>query len=112
MGGQELGRVCTYSEACKPFENRAVPMGNVCIVQDMAGTAKCVVEGPNKGEGQPCGFANDCADGLYCLGTGDGGSVCTWVEALRTYRPVPAPDPATRPHRTAPVLPPRPTPPP
>jgi hypothetical protein len=78
MGGTELGRVCTYSEACKPFKVAPCPMGNVCLVQDMAGTAKCVVEGNNKTEGQACSFANDCADGLYCLGVGDGGSSCTW----------------------------------
>jgi hypothetical protein len=78
-GGTELGRVCTYSEACKPFKIAPCPPTDVCLVQDMQGTAKCVVANGMKTEGQPCSSANACADGLYCIGSGDGGSTCMWA---------------------------------
>jgi hypothetical protein len=77
----KVGRVCSYSDICKPFQIAPCPMGSTCLVQDMSGLAKCtqIYPMPGKDEGEPCMFRNECKDGMYCLGTADGGSSCTWA---------------------------------
>lgn len=76
------GRVCTYGATCKPYKVQPCPMGYACLVEDMAGAAKCngIFMPPGKTVGTPCMYKNDCADGMMCVGGGpDGGSVCMWV---------------------------------
>jgi len=71
-GGTELHHVCSYRERCKPFGVEPCKANQLCIVEDKAGTAGCL---GTRGFGlrQPCIFANDCADGLICVGDGDAG---------------------------------------
>ncbi len=74
--------VCTYSASCKPFGIKGCPSDYTCLVQDSAGTAKCVniFQPPGKDEGQACGSANDCKDGMMCVGALDGGADnCQWT---------------------------------
>jgi hypothetical protein len=76
---QPIGTVCTYSDLCKPFQVAPCQMGSACLVQDKSGQAKCTQINPMPGldEGQACKFANECKDGMYCIGS-DGGA-CTWA---------------------------------
>lgn len=73
--------ICTYSSACQPFGVQACTSDSTCLIQDSSGTAKCT-QYPTADGGLPenakCQYANDCADGLYCLTKGDAGA-CTWV---------------------------------
>jgi hypothetical protein len=71
-----LHDVCTYANQCKPFKQQPCAAGDICIVEDKFGTASCVTSF-NKPNRQPCTFANECADGLICLGGGDAGSCRT-----------------------------------
>jgi hypothetical protein len=61
----EVHRVCSYRERCKPFEQEPCKEGSICLIEDKAGTAGCLTS-QEKALGAPCGFANDCADGLFC----------------------------------------------
>jgi hypothetical protein len=73
-GDTEVHQVCSYRERCKPFNVEKCRSGDGCIVEDKLGTSSCV-SSQGKLLGQPCGFANDCDDGLMCIGGGDAG-VC------------------------------------
>jgi hypothetical protein len=77
--GNELHRVCTYSQACQPYQVQPCTTGQTCIVEDKSGTASCVdLFGAGKPDRTPCSAANDCNDGLLCLGPGDAG-VCHYA---------------------------------
>jgi hypothetical protein len=71
---QDLFFICSYSEQCRPLRLAPCPQGFGCLVSDNRGTAKCVQiydpSGPPQGlpEGSPCIYANECADGMMCLG--------------------------------------------
>jgi hypothetical protein len=78
----DLGLFCTFNAACKPYKIQPCPSDYTCLVEDMSGSAKCVqiYMTPGKTVGQTCTAANDCQDGMMCVGGGpDGGSVCMWV---------------------------------
>lgn len=79
-GSTDLYRVCTYSATCKPFKVDPCKGDDICLVKDKLGTASCVSPFmlPAKTNRQPCTFANECEDGLVCLGTGDAGT-CHYV---------------------------------
>jgi hypothetical protein len=65
--GGELFNVCSYRERCKPFKVEPCKANQLCIVEDKLGTAGCLSSNGKKLR-QPCGFANDCEDGLICVG--------------------------------------------
>jgi hypothetical protein len=44
----------------------------VCLIEDKLGTASCLTSF-DKGNREPCKFANDCADGYICIGGADAG---------------------------------------
>jgi hypothetical protein len=69
----EVHRVCSYRERCKPFGVEPCKQGQVCLVEDKVGTAGCIASNGIANR-QPCTFANDCADGFMCVGSGDGGT--------------------------------------
>lgn len=75
-----LHDVCTYRQRCKPFKVEPCPTGDICIVEDKAGTATCVspFQGTGKNNREACSLANDCADGLTCVQAGDAG-ICRTV---------------------------------
>lgn len=73
----EVYRVCSYRERCKPFGVEPCKQGQICIIEDKLGTAGCIASN-NVEDRQPCTFANDCADGYMCTGSGDAG-VCRMV---------------------------------
>lgn len=78
-GGSML---CGYPEGCKPFGIQPCAQGSTCLVKDMSGKADCtaIANPPGKAAGASCMFANDCADGMMCVGGGpDGGSICMWA---------------------------------
>jgi hypothetical protein len=73
----DLFQICTYSAVCKPFGLIPCPPGAACEVQDNLGSAKCEdIYNPGDGgpggakQGQACQSANQCEDGLMCLGSG------------------------------------------
>jgi len=68
----ELHAVCSWRERCKPFKVEPCRTGQICIVEDKIGTASCV-SSMGKTNRQSCTFANECADGLICSGSGDAG---------------------------------------
>lgn len=72
---------CTYNAACKPFGVQPCPTDYTCLVKDVSGTATCSVifQPPGKAEGVACSNANDCKDGMMCLGAADGGFVCKYT---------------------------------
>jgi hypothetical protein len=78
--GKELYQACTYSQRCEPFQVEPCKVGETCLVEDKAGTASCVTSA-GKTNRQPCSFANECADGLLCLGDPDA-SVCHYACVL------------------------------
>ncbi len=72
MGNVEVNDVCSYRERCKPFGVEPCKSGEACLVEDSTGTATCITT-QGKAIGESCNFANDCADGLMCIGGADGG---------------------------------------
>lgn len=70
QGQNVIGHVCAYSADCTPFGLKPCPQGSTCLVQDMSGKATCseLYQPPGKAEGATCTAANDCADGMMCLG--------------------------------------------
>ena len=72
---EELHNTCTYKERCKPLRLEPCKPGQACIVEDKVGTSSCVSSN-GLPEGAPCGFLNDCADGMMCFGPADGGAKC------------------------------------
>ncbi len=78
---QPLYRACTYNAACKPFHVQACPTDYTCLVSDQSGTASCskIFQPPGKTEGTACTAANDCQDGMMCLGNADGGFSCKFT---------------------------------
>ncbi len=75
--GKELHQVCSYRERCKPFKIEPCKAGQVCLTEDKLGTSSCL-SSFGKTNGQPCTFANECADGLICSGGADA-STCHTV---------------------------------
>lgn len=75
--GKELYQACTYSQRCEPYKIEPCKPGDTCLVSDKAGTSACVTSA-GKGNRQPCSFANECADGLLCVGDPDA-SVCHYA---------------------------------
>jgi hypothetical protein len=73
-GNEEVHRVCSYRERCKPYKIEPCKTNQTCLVEDKAGTSGCISSN-NVALRQPCEFANDCADGLICVGGADAG-VC------------------------------------
>lgn len=71
-GDKPLHDVCSYRERCKPFKVEPCKPGQICLVEDKLGTASCL-SSFGKTNRQPCTFANECADGLICTGSGDAG---------------------------------------
>lgn len=72
---KELYSTCSYRERCKPFGLEPCGAGQTCLVDDEVGSASCIGS-YEKALDEPCGFSNDCKDGLYCISAGDGGSRC------------------------------------
>jgi hypothetical protein len=81
-GVQDLFFICSYSEVCRPLGLAPCPTGFGCLVSDNQGSAKCVqIYDPNGpadglGEGAACTYANQCADGLMCLGPKGAQATC------------------------------------
>jgi hypothetical protein len=80
----DLFNACTYSAACKPLGVVPCPNGFDCIVSDPQGTASCVGiyaadAAAGYGEGHGCSYANNCQDGMNCIGIGDAGFQCTML---------------------------------
>lgn len=76
----EVHRVCSYRERCKPFKQEPCNLGSTCLIEDKLGTAGCLTS-QEKTLGTPCGFANDCADGLFCYSAQQdgGGARCHMI---------------------------------
>jgi hypothetical protein len=73
---EEMYDTCSYRQRCKPFGIEDCPGTEACLVEDKLGTSSCISSN-GKQLGEPCGFANDCADGLYCINTtGADAGVC------------------------------------
>src|SRR5439155_16027481 len=68
---KELYQTCSYQQRCIPFGIEPCKPGETCLVSDRFGTTGCL-SSFGKQNGQSCGFANECADGLLCLTTADG----------------------------------------
>ncbi len=83
----ELFHVCTYRERCKPFQQESCKAGQICLMEDKAGTASCL-GGGGKTNRQSCTFANECADGYVCAGAGDAGICPYGVPAAEHGEPV------------------------
>jgi hypothetical protein len=75
--GNELYQTCSYQQRCIPFGIEPCKPGEICLIEDKLGTSGCLASF-GKTNGQACGFANDCADGLICLTVGDAG-VCHYA---------------------------------
>ena len=78
----KLFSACTYNAACKPFGIQPCPTDYACLVKDQSGTSTCttIYQPPGKVELATCTVANDCKDGMMCLGSPDGGaSTCQYV---------------------------------
>ena len=74
--------VCTYPQTCEPFHVHPCITGFGCEIENVAGTSQCVVIYNPNGDGgatagQSCDFANQCADGLVCIGNTT--SACQWL---------------------------------
>lgn len=72
-GNTEINNVCSYRTRCRFFGAEPCKPGDVCILEDKAGTASCGSSN-GKTERAACQFSNDCASGLNCLGGGDAGA--------------------------------------
>jgi len=76
-----LYHVCSYKPGCKPFRIQpCAGSDQTCLLQKDLATYRCseILQLPAKTNGQACKYANECADGLYCLGPTDAGT-CTTV---------------------------------
>jgi hypothetical protein len=76
--------ICTYPETCEPLHGHECLNGYGCEVENMAGTSSCfLIYNPNGDagatSGQPCMYANQCADGLVCIGATADTSTCLWM---------------------------------
>jgi hypothetical protein len=71
-----LYAVCTYRQRCKPFNQEPCKEGQTCIVEDYLGTGTCL-DSFGKKNRDSCMFANDCEDGLMCMGSGASGTCRT-----------------------------------
>lgn len=74
----ELHDVCTYKERCKPFKQEPCKAGQACLVDKSGGGSCFDLFGNGKNNRESCTFANECADGLVCAGSGDAG-ICRTV---------------------------------
>jgi hypothetical protein len=82
-GKTDIAYVCSYKERCKPFGvEPCKTAGSACVVEDKNGTSSCQpnFNPPAANEHQSCGggTGKDCADGLGCFTTADGGGECLW----------------------------------
>jgi hypothetical protein len=73
-----IANICTYKGVCTPFKIQPCPNNFACLVQSDGVSFRCsaIFNPPGKDAGAACGAANDCADGMECLGPADGGSTC------------------------------------
>jgi hypothetical protein len=82
-GSDVLYTACTYSQKCIPLDVAPCGKGYSCNVENDAGAADCIpINGPDGGgtgapPGSSCVFANYCAPGLICAGSGSSGT-CLW----------------------------------
>ncbi|WP_394828476.1 hypothetical protein [Pendulispora albinea] len=69
--------VCSYQPVCKPFRIQPCPSGSTCLLQKDRTSYRCgpIEPPPGRGIGQPCTVANECSDGLGCLGAA-GSATC------------------------------------
>jgi len=79
-----LYRVCSYKPVCRPFRIEACPDSTYgCLLQSDGASFRCdeLFSPPGKMAGEPCDIANDCADGMECLGEVDAssGSTCQYT---------------------------------
>jgi len=87
IGSTVVYQLCTYTSPCKLFHIVPCSPAFACIVKDNLGTSKCdaLFQVPGSFEGATCQYANECADGLMCLGAG----ICSMLCLL--------PNPTTKP---------------
>lgn len=71
-GANAVGDVCSYRADCRPFGLQPCRPAEICLVDDADAGAHCLT-GTGKKDHERCTFANDCADGLICVGAGDFG---------------------------------------
>lgn len=85
---QALYNVCTYSKACRPLGVQPCAAGSTCLVSDSSGTARCSgIYGAGLAAGAVCNAANECQDGLMCLGTQGGVAHCETLCATGAVTP-------------------------
>jgi len=82
-GKAEIAYVCSYKERCKVFGvEPCKTAGSACVIEDKNGTSSCQpnFNPPPALAHQPCGAGTnkDCADGMGCFSTADGGGECLW----------------------------------
>jgi hypothetical protein len=75
-----LYSVCEYAKPCQPFGIQPCGTNQTCLVKDGVGSSACsdIYQPPGKAEGATCTAANDCKDGMMCIGSGNN-STCTYV---------------------------------
>ncbi len=78
--GNTLYSVCEYAKPCQPFGVQPCGTGQTCLVKDGVGSSACsdIFNPPGKAEGAVCTAANDCKDGMMCIGNGSTNN-CTFV---------------------------------
>jgi|GEM_PF-4034849 len=86
-----LYSVCDYAKPCQPFGVQPCGASQTCLVKDGVGTSACsdIFMAPGKNVGALCTAANDCGDGMMCVGGGTN-NVCTyvcWNKASKTPLP-------------------------
>ena len=66
-GDLTLGQVCSYRTRCQFFGLERCAPTETCLLEAPDGSAHCLTSLGKKLR-DPCSFANECADGLVCLG--------------------------------------------
>jgi hypothetical protein len=76
-----ISNICTYKGVCTPFQIQPCPNNFACLLQGDGVSFRCsgIFNPPGKDAGVACSAANDCADGMECLGPADGGSTCRTI---------------------------------
>lgn len=72
-GAIDVFNVCSYKGTCKPFHVLSCPPNYSCLLQKDGVSFRCtsIFSPPGNAVGTTCNLANDCADGLLCLGPPD-----------------------------------------
>jgi hypothetical protein len=60
---------------CDPFAQDCADSSKGCFANPQSGVGTCAGPNPNNGDGVPCNFENDCANGLGCY-VGGSSPVC------------------------------------